>query len=199
MNTVSGVAFLLYGLGKGLFALLFKLLFNVRVEGREHFPARGPVVFCANHISWWDPPLLAVVAPRKVRFMAKQELFSNVAFAYLLRGLGAFPIKRGAPDRRAIREALSILEDGQAVGMFPEGTRSKTGDMGQVSAGAAFLALKTKAIIQPAVIISDYRLGGRVVVRMGAPFHLDEGGSRSEQSARGALAITNAIGRLKES
>ena len=198
MNTVSGVGYLLYGLGKSLFALLFTLLFNIRVEGRESFPVSGPVVFCANHISWWDPPLLAVVAPRTVRFMAKQELFSNRVFGYLLRGVGAFPIKRGAADRRAIKEALSILETGQALGMFPEGTRSTSGEMGQGLQGASFMALKTKAVILPAAISGEYRFRGEVVVRIGEPFYLDTEGTRSQQATRGATAITEAIGRLKD-
>ncbi len=119
---------MLYSIGRQIARVGMKLLFDVRVEGIENIPSQGPLVVCANHISWWDPVLLAWVMPWPVHFMAKKELFNNGLMAFLLTKLHAFPVNRGKADVGAIRTGLSVLEAGQVVGVFPEGTRQKTPD-----------------------------------------------------------------------
>lgn len=128
---------------------LFRVL---KISGQEYVPARGPVIIVANHVSNWDPPVVAVACPRQVHFMAKHELFANPLLSWVFRTLGAFPVKRDTADRKAYKCALSILRDGRVLGMFPEGTRSKTGKLGPAEQGAAVLALRTQAVLIPAGI-----------------------------------------------
>ncbi|MGA8943017.1 MAG: lysophospholipid acyltransferase family protein [Thermoactinomyces sp.] len=135
----------------------------------EHIPEKGPVVFCCNHISNLDPPLLAVSTKRKVHFMAKAELFRVPVLGGLVRSLGAFPVKRGAGDRQALKKAIQLLQEGHTVGIFPEGTRSKTGEMGQFHVGAALIALKGEAPIVPAAICGSYRLFRPIKIVFGPP------------------------------
>ena len=173
---------MLYLLGKALFWLLFSLAYRWEVRGREHVPAEGPLLVVANHFSWLDPPLVGTVLPRKVHFMAKQELFRNPLVARILRRLGAFPVRRGQPDRWALRHALQLLQEGRVVAMFPEGTRSR-GPLGPFEPGAALVALKSGAPVLPVAIAGPYRLGGRVRVRIGPPLRWERAGGEGSIEA----------------
>lgn len=173
---------MLYRLAKGLFWLLFALGYRWDVRGRENVPARGPLLVIANHFSWLDPPLVGTVLPRKVNFMAKRELFHSRLAAWVLRRLGAFPVRRGQPDRWALRHALSLLNQGQVVGLFPEGTRSR-GPLRPFEPGAALLAVKSGAPVLPVAIAGPYRLGRRVRVHIGRPFRVDRGGGEGSIEA----------------
>ncbi|EKP93891.1 lysophospholipid acyltransferase family protein [Thermaerobacter subterraneus] len=166
---------MLYRFAKGLFWLLFALGYRWDVRGLENVPARGPLLVIANHFSWLDPPLVGTVLPRKVHFMAKQELFHSPVAAWVLRRLGAFPVRRGQPDRWALRHALTLLGQGKVVGLFPEGTRSR-GPLRPFEPGAALLAVKSGAPVLPVAITGPYRLGRRVRVRIGRPFRVDRAG-----------------------
>lgn len=131
------------------------------------------MILVANHVSYLDPPALGVACPRRVYFMAKEELFHIPLFGHLLHGLGAFPVKRGVPDRRAVKRALAILAAQQVLGIFPEGTRSKSGELGPAEEGAAVLALRTGACLIPAGIRGTR---GRRPVRVvfGPPLEKDD-------------------------
>jgi len=155
-------------LGKFLCHLFFKLTRGFQVSGQENVPKRGPVVLIANHTSYLDPPALGVASPRRVYFMAKEELFRIPLFGWLLKGLGAFPVKRGTPDRRAFKRALAVLAAGNVLGIFPEGTRSKTGELGPAEEGAAVLALRSGAPVVPAGITGT-RGSGPIRVAFGPP------------------------------
>lgn len=133
----------------GIYLQLFR---NFQVICQDYVPAGGPVIIVSNHVSNWDPPVVAVACPRQVRFMAKHELFLNPVLGWLYRALGAFPVKRDTADRRAFKQALNILKSEQVLGMFPEGTRSKSGELGPAEQGAAVLTLRTKATLIPAGI-----------------------------------------------
>lgn len=145
------------------------LFFPYRRTGTENIPEKGPVVFCCNHISNLDPPLLAVSTKRKVHFMAKAELFRIPVLGGIIRLLGTFPVKRGAGDRQALKKAIKLLKDGHAVGIFPEGTRSKTGEMGQFHVGAALIALKGEAPIVPVAVCGSFRLFRPINIVFGSP------------------------------
>jgi 1-acyl-sn-glycerol-3-phosphate acyltransferase len=100
-----------------------RILFRVRAEGVENFPESGAAVVCANHSFMKDLLIISGYAPRKVRWLAKAELFRFPLFAWLIRYLGAFPLNRGEHDRGAVRSVYKILKDGEPLGIFPEGTR----------------------------------------------------------------------------
>ncbi|WP_126427341.1 lysophospholipid acyltransferase family protein [Brevibacillus marinus] len=154
------------------FRWFFSVFFRWQVAGTEHIPKEGPVILCANHISNWDPPLLGAPLERKVHFMAKEELFRVPILSYFITLFGAYPVRRGAGDRAAIRATLEILQNGHVVGMFPEGSRSKTGQLKPGQPGVALFALKSDAQVVPAAIIGPYRLFRPVKVIYGKPLDL---------------------------
>ncbi|KQL49274.1 acyl-phosphate glycerol 3-phosphate acyltransferase [Brevibacillus choshinensis] len=157
---------------RGFFRIIFSLVFRWQVIGREHIPKEGPVILCANHISLWDPPLLGSGIERMVNFMAKEELFRIPVIGFLITKFGAFPVKRGAGDRAAIRTTLKLLEEGKIFGIFPEGTRSKTGEVGEGMPGVAMFALKSQALVIPVAIIGPYRLFRPIKIVYGEPIDL---------------------------
>lgn len=162
----------LYRLFRSFFRAIFSFAYRWQVIGREHIPKEGPVILCANHISLWDPPLLGSGIERQVCFMAKEELFRIPVLSWFITQFGAFPVKRGAGDRAAIRSTLHILEQGKVLGIFPEGSRSKTGQIGQGQGGAAMFALKSQAEVVPVAIIGPYRLFRPITIIYGKPIDL---------------------------
>lgn len=164
---------MLYRLGRVLFRLLFAVCYRWEVEGTEHIPKQGPVVVCPNHIHNLDPPLVGSAIDRKVHFMAKEELFRVPILAPLIRRLGAFPVRRGSGDRKALKKAIEILQEGKVLAIFPEGTRSRDGRLGKAHPGAALIALKGNANIVPAAIIGPYRFFGKIRIVFGPPFRLE--------------------------
>ena len=142
----------LYGFCHTTFPWLFKIWLRWEIFGKENIPQDGPVVIACNHLSLLDPPVLGAAATRKVHFMAKSELFKPAWFGALIRRLGAFPVKRGAMDREAIKTGLTVLKENKVLAVFPEGTRSKTGELGRAGGGAFMMAVKQKAKIVPAYI-----------------------------------------------
>ncbi|NPV26317.1 MAG: 1-acyl-sn-glycerol-3-phosphate acyltransferase [Firmicutes bacterium] len=165
---------MLYAILRQILRWFFRLCCRWRVEGLENVPPQGPVVVVSNHVSWWDPVVVGCALNRPVHFMAKEELFQIPVFGSLLVRLNAFPVKRGQPDRQAIRHALQILEDGKILGLFPEGTRSKTGELQKPHPGAAMIALKARAPIVPVACIETQRLFAKgwfhpFTVRIGKP------------------------------
>ncbi|MFD1707122.1 lysophospholipid acyltransferase family protein [Siminovitchia sediminis] len=147
---------MLYSFAKTVVKSIFKPLYRIEVIGRENFPSTGGVLLCSNHISNLDPPVVGITCPRPVCFMAKEELFNAPILKSLLPGLKAFPVKRGMSDRGALRTGLALLKDGEVLGLFPEGTRSKTGQLGKGMAGAGFFALRSEAAVVPCAVIGSY-------------------------------------------
>src|SRR6516164_5983812 len=115
--------------------------FEFRVDGAANEPAAGPVVVVSNHLSDLDPLIVGAALKRRLRFMAKQELFRVPGVRWWISACGAFPVRRGEPDRQALRTALRLLERGGALVMFPEGTRGTTRELRPPEPGAALLAL----------------------------------------------------------
>ncbi len=136
-------------LGKVLGGPVIRWFLRMRVTGAEHVPSMGPVIMAANHRSFWDIPVHVIASPRPILFMAKQELYKGPVTTWMWRSLGGFPVRRDTADIRAIDTALALLERGEMVGVYPEGTRSRTGEMLPFLKGAAWLALRTGAPIVP--------------------------------------------------
>lgn len=147
----------LYRIAKSICSAIFYPKYKIQVEGKENVPDNGPLIICSNHISNYDPVVVGITAPRDVYFMAKEELFQKKWLGNLLLKLHAFPVKRGMKDRQALRKALDILNDNKVLGLFPEGTRSKTGELKRGLAGAGFFALRSEATVIPCAIIGTYK------------------------------------------
>jgi 1-acyl-sn-glycerol-3-phosphate acyltransferase len=136
----------------------FRLYFRGRVEGAENVPQQGPLVVVANHASDFDPPILSNCVRRPVSYMAKEELFKVPVLAPAIRLYGAYPVKRGSADRSAIREALKQLDQGWAVGVFLEGTRTPDGRIPHPKLGAALIAAKAQAPLLPVSLWGTHRI-----------------------------------------
>ena len=163
-----------YQLCINLFTVVTKVLFFVRVEGKENIP-QGACVIMGNHRAWLDPFLLAMCArDREIRFMGKKELWNNKFFARLCDMVHGIPVDRGNMDMAAVRTAMNVLKDGYTLGIFPEGTRSKGDGMMPLLGGAALMALRSKCAVVPVYIDGSYKLFRPVVVRVGKPIDMDD-------------------------
>lgn len=149
---------MIYTLIQYVFRIVFHMVFRVRIFGREHIPQEGAVILAANHASNLDPPLMASLIQRPVSYMAKSELFENPVFGGIIRRCHAFPVRRGASDRGAIKAAINILKEGRVFGMFPEGKRSKTGTLQKAEGGVALIAAMTGAPVVPVAILNTHRV-----------------------------------------
>lgn len=169
---------MLYSFLKVILKALFRVFLRLKVEGEENIPESGAIVVASNHLSLLDPPVLGTASTRKIHFMAKQELFVPV-LGDLYKALGAFPVRRGGADRAAIKHGIELLKDGKALAIFPEGTRSRTGELGKAEPGALMMAGKAKAVVVPACVIGtdflrEKRLWPKVTVRFGKPMRFSD-------------------------
>jgi len=165
-----------YWIVRGILQPFFHIYFRLSRIGREHIPAHGPVILASNHRSFLDPFVIAVMGRRPIYFLAKKELFANRPIAWLLGALGAFPIDRHGGDQAAMATARAILERGDGVLIFPEGTRIRPGALGRPKRGVGRLALETGAPVVPIAVhgTEAVRRGWRirphkVRIRAGAP------------------------------
>jgi 1-acyl-sn-glycerol-3-phosphate acyltransferase len=186
----KGVNPLVYWLVRAVLQPFFHVWFRMSRIGREHIPAEGPVIFAANHRSFLDPFVIATLARRPIYFVAKRELFTRRPVAWILNSLGAFPIDRGAGDVDAMATARAILERGDGVLIFPEGTRTRPGGLGRPRRGVGRLALETGAPVVPVAVIGteDVRRGWRirprkVRIRAGRPLRFPRVADPSPQLA----------------
>jgi len=171
-----GVNPFLYWPVRAVFVPFFLIYFRLQRIGTEHLPRRGPLLLASNHRSFLDPFVIGTLVRRPVYYMAKRELFEHRLVAWLLNGLGAFPVDRGAGDEAAMETARAILARGDCVVVFPEGTRVRPGPLGAPRRGVGRLALQTGAPVVPVAVIGteDVRRGWRirprrVRIRVGAP------------------------------
>jgi 1-acyl-sn-glycerol-3-phosphate acyltransferase len=163
-----------YSFARSVVAGIFKPWYRIEVIGLEHFPKDGGVLLCTNHIHNFDPLVVGSTAPRPVHFMAKEELFNVPVLGNIVRKCNAFPVKRGKGDRESLRAGLKVLKDGNVFGLFPEGTRSKTGEIGKGLSGAGFFALRAEADVVPCAIIGPYKSLKKLKVVYGKPIAMEE-------------------------
>ena len=149
-------------------------IFRVEVKGRENVPTEGSAMMAVNHRSNWDPVIVAVTSPRKLRFMAKSELFKNKLIGKLLTSFGAFPIQRGKGDVGAIKGALTLLKNGELMLIFPEGTRVKEGENVEAKPGTVMLAIRSHVPVIPTYISGKYRWFSKITITFGEPIYYDE-------------------------
>src|SRR6266581_2907932 len=158
------------------------MLFAARpdVKGRQNIPPHGPLILVSNHLNNGDPPALTHAMPRRVVWMAKQELFDMPVVGWLFRAFGLIPVRRFEADLGALRKAQAALRRGQVLGMFPEGTRSQQAQLGEAEPGTALIALRTGAPVMPVAIWGtehvrlprDIFARTRLHIRFGRPFQL---------------------------
>jgi 1-acyl-sn-glycerol-3-phosphate acyltransferase len=185
---------MVYRVIRCLVSLFLHIRFRVKVEGVHHIPAGG-CILAMNHTSNYDPLLVGTNTPRKMYIMAKEELFANRFFAWMISEMGAFPIKRGQADLKSLKHSLKILADGEIFSIFIEGTRSKTGDMQEPKKGIGFLVKKSGAPVIPTYVFGAQRGWFQPAgVVFGPPVTFNEDAEYEEIAAQ----VMEAIRKLKE-
>lgn len=171
---------LFYYLETMIVKLLLRILVRREIQGKGNVPTEGSLIVVANHLNIADPPILSACLQRRIVYMAKEESFRHPVQGPLVRGFRAFPVRRGQLDRRALRWSQQTLKEGLALGMFPEGTRSKTATLQPARSGTALIALRSGSSILPVGITGTEKvlkpgfLFGRVRIKVniGEPFTL---------------------------
>lgn len=154
---------MVYTLVRALALLALKVLCRLRAEGNEHVPERGGVLLAANHVSYVDPVVVGCAVRRRLHYLAKEELFRRPAAGWLLRQLQAFPISRNQAEPSVLKRTLALLRRGEAVLVFPEGTRGDGRRLLPGKAGAGLLALRSACPVVPI-----YHEGGAAVLPRGS-------------------------------
>ena len=168
-----------------------RLLTRLRVYGAERVPENGGLVVAANHFSWIDPPVLGDASPRTLHYVAKIEAHRVPGLGQLIRTFGTIAVRRGESDREAVRMMRQVVVEGNALGMFAEGTRQRTGVPGPVQPGSAMVAITEGVPLIPAAIYGSHtwRLGNfhPVSVAWGMPMTFDglpRGGKGYKEASR---------------
>jgi 1-acyl-sn-glycerol-3-phosphate acyltransferase len=187
---------------------LLRLVWGLRVVGRENIPATGPCLVTSNHISHLDPPIVGCVIPREAGFAAKRELFAVPGLGWLIASLNSIPVDRARLTLGTLRALGSHLESGKALVYFPEGTRSRDGKLREARVGVGMLLTKYPVAIVPAYVegtdspLRSLLRRGRMRVVFGRPYALPEEDrspeGRRESYRRIAEAVMDRIRRLKE-
>lgn len=131
---------------------VLKGLFRIKAKGVENIPKDGACIIAANHRSHLDPPVLNIISPRPILFMAKKELFEVPILSWFIKKAGAIPVNRDGKDVSTLKKALTVLKEGHCIGIFPEGSRARPGEFKKPQAGVGFLIEKAKVPVVPVLI-----------------------------------------------
>ncbi len=197
----------IYSAGHRISCALARSLSRFEVYGQENTPEEGALLMC-NHASYLDPLFLGAGFEREVHYMARSTLFIPGPIDNLLRTVNAFPVHRGSPDRAALKRTLTLVRTGKLVLIFPEGTRSHDGSLGEAAMGAAFLAYHAQDPVVPIYLQNMHHVlpRGRILPRrakvrlyIGTPLELDALRAGRGREAYHAIGeeIMKAIGALK--
>jgi 1-acyl-sn-glycerol-3-phosphate acyltransferase len=183
---------LTWAVGRATIGTFVRLVAPLRVYGRERVPLEGGVVLALNHFSWLDPPAFGTTCPRTIYYMAKIEAHKVPGLGQLIRSFGTFAVRRGQSDRDAVRTMRQIVRDGHALGLFVEGTRQRSGVLGEVKPGAAMVAVQEDVPVVCGAIHGSqhWKLGSfhPVSVAWGEPLRFS-GLPRSGKGYREASAV----------
>lgn len=150
------------------------ILYRVKKVGEENVPENGSFILCGNHVHALDAPAIVVTAKRKIRFMAKEELFNNKFIVFLAKVFEVIPVKRGTADLDAIKTSMKAIKEGDILGIFPEGTRNGMAKNESIKEGAAFMALKTNTPVIPVGVQGSFKPFTKVIIKYGKPIDFSE-------------------------
>lgn len=189
---------------KILLSKFFIRLFRIKFTGVENIPTDRAVIVCPNHLSNWDPFLIAAITDVKIHFMAKKQLFKVPIVRSFVTSLGAFPVNRGSADPSALKTAIKLLKDGGSVGVFPQGTRhgGEDPENTQIKSGIGMIAYRSGADVVPVAIkTKNYKIKPfrRVYINVGKPIpnsSLGLDGASAEGYTRASETVFSEIIRL---
>ena len=161
----------MYKFCRAIARVLFKIFYRVKVEGEITLPEDKGYMICSNHIHMFDPVFIGSFTKRPISFMGKKELFENPISGWFFRSIDGFPVDREKGDIGALKTAIEILNSNKVMAMFPEGTRSKTGELGEFKRGAALIASRAEAPIVPVKIEGSYKLFSKMTLKIGEPLY----------------------------
>ena len=159
---------------RGAIYIWCKVYYRAEIIGLENIPKEGPLIFCGNHRTYLDPPLMVATAKRDMKFLAKEELYNNKFLAFLGWVFEAIPVKRDEKDVSAIKTSLKFLKSGQCIGLFPEGTRNGLEKGEKVKDGVAFFAVRSGAKVVPCGIKGGTKENRKVTITYGMPLDYSE-------------------------
>ena len=192
-----------------LFYAYYRLFHRFQIEGLENVPKEGPFLLAANHLSYLDPPALGCRLPRNLHYFARDSLFKG-PLGMFIRALNSIPVNRSQLDLATFRRVLKVLRDGHPLLVFPEGTRSEDGRLGDGKKGVGMLVAKSQVPVLPARIIGSYeilrkgkffpRIGRKLRVsygRLRPVSELDPGGKVGDRYEQISQSIMDAIQEIK--
>lgn len=182
---------------KGVVKLFLHCAFRIKIEGAENMPSDTGVILAANHKSNWDPVVLGVFNPRPLKMMAKAELFKNPIAGWFLGLLGAFPVNRGKGDIGAIKSALKILKEQNAMLIFPEGTRNKD-TVKRAQPGVAMIGNMANVPIVPAYISGEYKFRSKITVTYGKPYDMAQFADEKLTGERRQEIANEILAKIRE-
>ena len=187
-----------YGISQAFVRGIFRILFGLRIYGTEHLRFRENFIFASTHLSYADPLVVGGSLEREVFFLAKKELFRNRIFSRLIRTYHAIPVDREEIERKTMKLILEKLSSGASILMFPEGTRSRSGEIGRLKPGLGFTALKSGVSVVPVYVRGSNRLPDcllrrrKLEVRIGPPIRVAKGGTADDRK-RDYLVLTDMV------
>lgn len=193
----------LYKIAKGAVRAYCALFYPLDVENGDSIPEGNGYIICSNHLSNLDPVFLSATMNRHIHFMAKKELFDNKLLGALIKRLGAFPVDRGKDGGKAINTAQELVKQGECIGIFIEGTRSKTGKLGRGHMGAMVIAKEVNASVIPCCITGKktfIKPFTKTKITYGKPLSIEELGllSDDKRALRNASnLVMEKIGQLR--
>ncbi len=159
---------------KAIIRFFMRIMFRLKIVGQENIPKEGACIICANHKSYFDPPLIVAFNKRHINMIAKKELYKNPILAWLGRVFNVFPVERNGKDIEAVKHSLKVLKNGEILGIFPEGTRNGMKKGIKPKSGAVTMAIKTGVPIIPAGIKGEYKFLRKVMITYGEPIYYDK-------------------------
>lgn len=178
-----------------LVKLIFKVAYGIECHGRENIPEEGGVILAPNHIAYLDPVMVMTCCKRVCHFMAKHDLFDRPVMGPFLVFHNTFPVKRGLGDKAALGHAVSIINKGWVLGIFPEGTRALDFIPKEAKSGVAYLAHKTKAPVVPISIHKERnkKFRPKIIIRIGKPIEYSEFGFDEQYKSSQMRAASKKI------
>ncbi|HEU4451294.1 MAG TPA: lysophospholipid acyltransferase family protein [Gaiellaceae bacterium] len=188
--------------GKGVVGSVVRAIVPLKAYGKERVPREGGAVLAVNHFSYVDPPAIGVLCPRRIVFVAKTELFDVPVVSWFIRSHGTLAVRRGESDRDALRRMRASVRENELLGLFVEGTRQRSGELGTAKPGAAMIAIQEGVPVVPAAIHGSqhWRPRNRVPVSIafGEPMRFAEHPRNSRGYAAATREIEAEIRRLWE-
>ena len=185
---------MLYKILRAIVVVFLKVIYGLKTEGQENIPVEGKAIICSNHIHALDPLVIAASTKRKISFLAKKDLFSSKLVALFFKFMNVIPVHRDGNDAYTFKVSMRVLKNDGIIGLFAEGTREgKDRNLLPFKQGISMLAIKTRSVIVPAYISGEYKCRGKLHVKFGKPFCLEEYYNKTNAQMDFSAIVNNEV------